>query len=1479
MAKKIFEIQINGIDEATKSAQSLAEHLETINKEGRKVNSALNINVKGNAEKETEQIVKNVNEIKKTKISVNLNGVTQEFNNAKQALKTIKNEMVALELAGEDNTDTYRELAKVYQDLALRAQDAQEAVGLLVTHTPELQSMLSIFKGFTSMATIGQGISNLLGIDNDEVQESINKMTSLIGVLEGISKLQDEINSASAFAKLFQSINDGVTKVNSRVVSGVQNLRSYITNLLGIKSGGQAAAQGLTAAGAAGQQASTGLAAAGQGARAGAAGINVMKAASRTFWLFALIEAVMKLAEWLGKAGKAIYNWATGANDAAKASDIFKNKMDVLSSSTERFNRIIDSMQSRGLINIFDALSLKSQKTQKNIEQLTNEVERLNGQDASGFVKTMASIDSFLSGGTQDTQGLWQSIEDGFNKVVDGANKAMDAVDNFGEKYLGIAKPVKLPPIDYSEWDKVEKKYDEVSKRVVKGELKAQDELVTIQKGIINEYYKRFAAVDKKSEESVRSFQKWADESQALNESLANLDKLFASKNGEKYKELIKQIGIEMGNLVGYADQASIEVQNIQQKTIDNNIAALKDGNTKRIKEIKNATDKELKEYNLQRDKIIKNDKDLENLRKSIIAKEQREINDVYTKGGDELYQIQKRIRDNNLYAEKKGYALRIAQLKNAMYDELREARKSGVLVKEQELSIRKKYNQMILDEEKEHNKRIQSLYQEQNRRLETDYISQFSAYLQNQQTLVDDFFNHLSSFDKFKSVDKELNKLKSVDEELNKLKEDLQGLSTVKIFNGKASDFLDIIDSFNDVDAALNQFESDILNIKTTAENYNFFKTLFQTQPAIDSMDDVKAMVKRFIAEVNENTEKINKNDLNFFKDDFFNDLNERFKELDENFRSVQSRLEQGFVFDPNEQLKIVEEEYKKHYERLEEQKSQMTEKDYKKEKEKLDINYKLLHNDLIRQLDMEQQFANQEIKLNEVKYKTLLELQLSAYSNEQDALITQETNRYNDEIRSLKEQYEKKEIERKDYNKLIENEEKIHQDRIFSIIEQIRQKTVILEQQYNNKLEDDRNKSVNAQIKAWSNLQSAIQEEINNITIIPNNDLMRFLEIGNILQYKKAWEDAANDIKASIDKIELEIKQLSEDSVKNKDLIQYLKQMKKQLQKQLKGMGVKDMWLAIYNECIDSYKSIADEFVGQLSSLLNTLNETALQLIDNQLTVIEHELEIQQEAYERAEEYAQKHKDKMNSIEDELSESRGARREQLITNLMEQEKAYLQDLSAQQHAAQEKAKLEKQQAALEKKRKEQEKKANIQQAIINTYTAVSNALAVQPWYLGLALSAVALGLGLANVAAIKSTPIYKDGGVIQGNRHSQGGVKVLGGSAEVEGGEFITNRITTMKNLPLLTYVNSQKKQLTKYDIEKFFDNNPNKPSKAVKNVRKFAQGGELPEMNADYLQKQIQTIVLERDDRPVVVQVTDIINAEEDLRRVQTLAGLHN
>ena len=140
--------------------------------------------------------------------------------------------------------------------------------------------------------------------------------------------------------------------------------------------------------------------------------------------------------------------------------------------------------------------------------------------------------------------------------------------------------------------------------------------------------------------------------------------------------------------------------------------------------------------------------------------------------------------------------------------------------------------------------------------------------------------------------------------------------------------------------------------------------------------------------------------------------------------------------------------------------------------------------------------------------------------------------------------------------------------------------------------------------------------------------------------------------------------------------------------------------------------------------------------------------------------------------------------------------------------------------------------------------------------------------------IKAQKESEKYADGGIIKGKSHAQGGVKVLGGEAEVEGGEFITNKKTTAKNADLLTFINSKNKRITPTDLNDFFNG---KTNNRIKNnlKNKFATGGQLPSAN---VKKTGNTIVVVDKSQPVV-QVVDIIDATKQYNNVRVLAGVED
>lgn len=325
--------------------------------------------------------------------------------------------------------------------------------------------------------------------------------------------------------------------------------------------------------------------------------------------------------------------------------------------------------------------------------------------------------------------------------------------------------------------------------------------------------------------------------------------------------------------------------------------------------------------------------------------------------------------------------------------------------------------------------------------------------------------------------------------------------------------------------------------------------------------------------------------------------------------------------------------------------------------------------------------------------------------------------------------------------------------------------------------------------------------------------------------------------------------------------------------------------------NETLESLNNMGKNKIGEFIESINTYIQAVGQGIQELLSTVwdaqSAALDAQQEALEKAnselekqldkqQQITQRHADKINQIEDELSTARGDRRQHLIDSLSAQIAAQRASLAAEQRIQKQKEANEKKQDALDKKRKEAQRKQDITSAIISTALATANGLATKPFVpVGIAMGALAAALGAAQIAIISSKH-YAKGGLLEGPSHSQGGIPVGNTGIEVEGKEYIVNKRSTAKNFGLIEYINRSNKQLDINDIMAYFDS---AASRSVKGVRsRFADGGQLPELNDNVeVVNPSQTIIFNQDDRPIWVTVKDINDAQARVRNVQVLAGM--
>lgn len=480
-------------------------------------------------------------------------------------------------------------------------------------------------------------------------------------------------------------------------------------------------------------------------------------------------------------------------------------------------------------------------------------------------------------------------------------------------------------------------------------------------------------------------------------------------------------------------------------------------------------------------------------------------------------------------------------------------------------------------------------------------------------------------------------------------------------------------------------------------------------------------------------------------------------------------------------------------------------------------------------------------------------------------DSSLEEENQRNRERLEVIKQNYEDGLLTKEEYDKAIQDENDVHYKKLETITRQGEQKLVEIQKEYDQTAKNNNIAAINERI-------SAINEAYSNVDVQAKTSKLGIIDYGAT---KKELEKAKGEYSTILKQIGVERDNLQKSFDSKEISFGDFRQAKKELDSLEQDViqsqqSIGQQLDTLLTTVVQSITQYVGQYVSALGDIWSTYNDIQMMRFEQEQARLEEEYNMLEEAYTKQEELTQKHTDKLADIEDELKTSRGDRRAHLIEQLNAEREAQLASLQEEQKIEKEKEINQKKQDALEKKRREQEKKNSIVQATINTFTAVTNALAVQPWFVGLALSAVALAMGMAQVAQIKKQK-YAKGGLLKGNSHANGGIPVGQTGIEVEGDEYVINKNSTRKNLPLIDYINRSNKRLTKEDLLNWYDSGKQNVTKQTKT--KFATGGVIPTLPN---QSQEQTIVIE-DDRPIVAQIVDIVNSADNYRQIQVLSGL--
>ena len=171
------------------------------------------------------------------KVKVNVGGTVREFANAREASRALSNELKTMAINGQQGTKAFKDMQVAVAKLNSDIKDA-------TVSSRAMDNLLDTMQSLTAIGQVGQGFSALFGFDDDEIQKSIQKLVALQNVMQGIEKLNQQMNSG-------EGIGGWLSKGNSMIDNFVAKL-----------TGAAKAQESLNAANKAGEVASKGIAAA-----------------------------------------------------------------------------------------------------------------------------------------------------------------------------------------------------------------------------------------------------------------------------------------------------------------------------------------------------------------------------------------------------------------------------------------------------------------------------------------------------------------------------------------------------------------------------------------------------------------------------------------------------------------------------------------------------------------------------------------------------------------------------------------------------------------------------------------------------------------------------------------------------------------------------------------------------------------------------------------------------------------------------------------------------------------------------------------------------------------------------------------------------------------------------------------------------------------------------------------------------------------
>ena len=1387
--------------------------------------------------------------------NITIGETVRNFGSLREAAKTIKNEMMGIDTTTAEGKAQFEAYEQALHDVSVAQVQMSDAAERAATSAKGLHDVLEMMEGLTAVVGIGQGISSLFGLDDTGLGEQITKLQSLMMILQSIKTLQDQmergVGGGGWIMKLWKGLDNPIASLK-KLSAGLRTAKTDIA--------------------ATGTAAETGAVGMKTFSTATTAATVAVKAFAKATIILAVLQLIAEAIGWVVDGFKELIKVISNPayESQERAMNNIETSADAAADALAAYNDELERQVTAGIITPIEAsvqaIDNFEKKLDDNVTKLRAWARNLEDEDMMNDLTAMFSKKS-----ADEAIANLQAME--------AQLKNMDpATEEFNNQMNLLA----LNTI---------RSMQEVN-------LSGSDELAKFINALNSSEFGQTAMqkfMDSLPEETRASFQNVLDNFYSMADQMANR---------------AAQLHNEVVGLLASIDDA---YNNMFDKP-----AAIAGKYDKLRKDLKAALDTgqiSAQEYDQRMTKLdAMHNQDLQN------EKQHQEKKTAAVKSGgrarikatqssgrarvsaakntaNELEAVEKRIQNDKISAMRDGLAKTLAQLDLERRNRIEQAEKIRKLgekgeekYQEELASITALYAKKEFDAKKEWADKWTD-YQEQVMR-ETEQLSRTYTDLVFKQlsNMNDNWFDSKNMKTEEVAIENLVRRIRKADADVQK--------------SIKESGLQELLDKY-----VVEPTEDAWKKILEIAEKYNLGintildadgKERYMVSGLINEKEYLKSLKR-----INEIKARMLELTTHLGADANFDAIEKEYRELE----AEQKKLYEGLdiskmpLSNPEELLSKWQTYYDMMYrnqkqyaektkalsleqintgaENAKFDEDQAYEKAYKDIEEKYKQHYQDIEDEYNQHLDEMQTLDDESVKAA-LKHAGEMGEAFGWESEEYANALAEYEAMIPNQIALVQERDEKLKDLEDEKNNTLEYRAELHRITIKRIEENANEERLKIE---NNFIRESQTATANYYSGLLNELQVFQNKFQQKVEKLPEKTKNAW-GIVDLTKYSKGINEFKTQFQKMVKNIEEEQKKLIIKLANNEislgdfntayNELEGLKEEANETIENLTKMGKNK--IGAFIESINTYI----QAVGQgLQELLSTVWDAQSAALDAQQEALEKANSELEKQLDKQQQITQRHADKINQIEDELSTARGDRRQHLIDSLSAQIAAQRASLAAEQRIQKQKEANEKKQDALDKKRKEAQRKQDITSAIISTALATANGFATKPFVpVGIAMGALAAALGAAQVAIIASKHYAKggvlDGGVADGPRHSQGGIKVLGGRAEIEGGEFITNRRTTKQNAGVLDFINSKKRKLNLDDFVEYYSKAGRRS--VIGTRSRFADGGQLPTLNDEIdVTSQLQTVVVNQDQRPIYVTVRDINNAQENYRNVQVLAGL--